>query len=643
MPSVIVPPSENGAEAYLLALFRQTELKLIREIARKRGQGYVDYAEVAALARVRKTIERMKGDAEKYVPLMIEHEFYQGAEAVAGYANAQALVNPARSRAVEILVDNLLGQVGEMAETAYQSTASKLFLVGRLESDPFRETVISKAVESLAEGRGALSKTEEIIRAVQEQGITAFVDKAGHEWSLSSYGNMAVRTTVRQAQVASILTEDDHDLYKIIAIGSTCPICAVYEGRVYSKSGTSPFYPPLSDAFGKIDPAGANDLSNSFLNIHPNCLHSISPYTEKGKTPKQVEKMRRFSNPETNPYNHDPRSKKQKAAYEEKERNRAEYRANVKQFEKYTQAGVPGMPKNYQTFEKHKKLNDDTYREWVKKYRGIEKPKPQPVAVPKAVRPSPVTVTPKPLETPQGNVYKPEPIPKKEFVSQFKPAESIADAEKYAERFTDKNGFGALGVSYKGVDLEIANKVNKTLGDFYDEFDVKKFGGVIAPAGSTKLGKQLSSATAAYSPIRNSFILNRSSMKNMKTFREAMSKETDAIKSVLAHPERYDIDRMSKRVRDVIFNSKVSGRGTVPETVEDVLNHELGHSLERAVKALPNYEALKAGMPQFATKISGYAADSFSEYVAESFASYRKGEKLIDPEMVKAFEMLKRK
>ena len=159
MPPVIVPPSENGAEAYLLALFRQTEMKLIREIARKRGQGYVDYAEVAALIRVRKTLERMKGDAEKYVPLMIEHEFYQGAEAVAGYAAAQALINPARSRAVEILVDNLLGQVDEMAETAYQATASKLFLVGRLESDPFRDTVIEKAAESLAEGRGSLSKT----------------------------------------------------------------------------------------------------------------------------------------------------------------------------------------------------------------------------------------------------------------------------------------------------------------------------------------------------------------------------------------------------------------------------------------------------------------------------------------------------
>jgi hypothetical protein len=708
MPPVIVPPSENGAEAYLRALFFRTEMKLIREITRKRGQGYVDYAEVAALERVRRTLQQMTKDAEKYVPLMIEHEFYQGAEAAAGYANAKALISPARSRAVEILADNLLGQVEEMAQTAYQSTASKLFLVGRLESDLFRQIGIEKAVESLAEGRGALTKTEEVIQAVKEQGITAFVDKAGHEWSLKSYGNMAVRTTVRQAQVAAVLTNDDEqDLYEIIKIGTTCPICAVYEGRVYSKSGTSPFYPPLSDAFGKIDPAGSNDLSNSFLNIHPNCLvpggfvlaesvisesrrfycgkvitlktsagneititpnhpvltdrgfvpadgltegdkiieasgkygsfiretpnnvnikavlneelhafmqtvsrsacsvkgtpeqfhgdgcidqkvdivftnslgtgerdvicsekikeqgfptgqlrmvkllcdspftkvfigafhsldrivggfrlvrsikripvhfkqladlrertaallsnlrkrktfvvefekfiklrlmgftvffrnlpvrssvgrtildafvisdtkiangcgkcfrtkvvlptnlskteplvykrlqvissngglqvsrlchkessfycgyvynfetehsfyvynnivthnclHTLVPYTEKGKTPKQVEKMRRFSNPETNPYDHDPRSKKQKQAYEEKERNRAIYRNNVKQYQKYLQAGVPGMPKTFQTFLKHKQLDDEQYRKWVSEFRKAKK------------------------------------------------------------------------------------------------------------------------------------------------------------------------------------------------------------------------------------------------------------------------------
>lgn len=369
MPPRIVPPSKNASAEYLRQVFYETEMRLIREIARKRSNGYVDYAEVAALERVRKTLARMKREAGKYVPLAIEEEFYKDAVAVAGYANAKALTNPGRTRAMEILTDNLLGQVEEMANTAYQSTAEKLFLIGRLESDTFRQVGITKAVESLAAGRGALTTTEEVIRSVQESGITAFVDKAGHEWSLRAYSNMAVRTTVRQAQVAAVLTEDEHDLYKIVSIGTTCPICAVYEGRVYSKSGTSPFYPPLSDAFGKIDPAGANTLTNTFLNIHPNCLHSLVPYTEKGKTLKQVEKERRFSDPATNPYNHDPRSKKQKAAYEEKERNRAIYRNNLKQYERYAQAGVPGLPQTFQTFEKHKKLNDEQYQAWLKAFR----------------------------------------------------------------------------------------------------------------------------------------------------------------------------------------------------------------------------------------------------------------------------------
>lgn len=615
MPLTIMPPSKNASAKALVGVFERAEKKLIAEITRKRAQGYVDYAEVARLKRIREILQEMVDESAGYIPSAVEYEFYKGGKHRAGYRNAEAVSMTEREFAIEQLQDNLLGQVQEMAGTAYQSAVSKLALLGRTESDIFREVGLTQAIESMAVGRGAMTTTEEVIRSLNEAGITAFVDKAGREWSLRSYGNMAVRTTVRQAQVSALLTEDDHDLYQVIWHYAPCRLCATYAGRVYSKSGKNPNYPPLAMAFGKIDPAGPNELSNTFLNIHPQCLCSLARYTEAGKTEKQIEQMRERSSFEKHPADVDPRSKREIEAYRTKERNRAKLLAEQKQWMRYKEAGVPGVPQTFQTFQKHKRLDDEKYREWLAGYRKAEKPK----------------------------IEKPKPTSPKVFVSQFKPAESVADAEKYAERFTDKNGFGALGVSYKGVDLEIANKVNKTLGDFYDEFDVPKFGGVVAPAGNTKLGKQIASATAAYSPIRNSFILNRNSMKNMKTFNVAVSKETEAIKSVLAHPERYDIDRMSKRVRDVIFNSKISGRGTVPETVEDVINHELGHSLERALKGLPNYEALKSGMPQFATKVSGYAADSFSEYVAESFASYRKGEKLIDPEMVRAFEMLKRK
>jgi hypothetical protein len=47
-------------------------------------------------------------------------------------------------------------------------------------------------------------------------------------------------------------------------------------------------------------------------------------------------------------------------------------------------------------------------------------------------------------------------------------------------------------------------------------------------------------------------------------------------------------------------------------------------------------------MPKFADKISGYAGENSGEYIAESMASYMKGEDVIDPTLKKIFESLKR-
>ena len=374
MPITIVPPGRNASAAALQKIFEETQDKLIAEILRKRSKGYVDYAEVAALERVRKTLHKMVKGAEKYVPLAVEHEFYKRPESAEAYRNARESINPGRTRAVEILSDNLLGEVEEMAETAYQSTASKLFLVGRAQEDIFREAGLTKAIEASAAGRGSLTTVNEIIAAIQNTGITAFVDKAGHEWNLKAYGSMAVRTTVRQAQVAAVLTENEHDLYKIINTGVPCRWCAAYGGRVYSKSGMNKNYPPLTAAFGRIDTSGSDSIYNSFLNIHPNCMCTLVEYHEEDHSPEEVEKERLYSDPARRPFDMDYRTKAVKEAYEQKERNRAIYRANVKQYRRYVESGVPGMPKHFQTFLKHKKLNDDKYKEWMSAYRKADKP-----------------------------------------------------------------------------------------------------------------------------------------------------------------------------------------------------------------------------------------------------------------------------
>lgn len=225
----------------------------------------------------------------------------------------------------------------------------------------------------------------------------------------------------------------------------------------------------------------------------------------------------------------------------------------------------------------------------------------------------------------------------------FTPAKTIEEAEAYAKTFCDESRWGAMGVSYKGVSVDVANEVNRTIGKFYETFDVEKFGGVVAPAGNTRYGQRMANATAAFSPPTRNMLLNRKTLKNAKTAAEALRHEQEVVRRFLEHPEYYNVDRLPRTVLRVLNNSRQSGRGTIPQTIEEVVNHELGHSLERQITNSVLWEQAKENISKFNQGLSGYACESNSEYIAESFCSYMKGEKKCDPVLVKIFESLRRK
>ena len=364
---LIRPPEGRDSTAFLRALFLRTERRIIDEITRKRAAGFVDYAEVAALERVQRILQSMVDESWDYVPQMIEKIFYRSDKDAAGYSNARALTSQ-QTGAIKQLSDNLLGEILEASEEAYR-TVSGFFTVGRLEADPYRSVGLKVMIEQQAEGTGWTKASARMAQELKNQGITAFVDKAGRRWTLSDYCNMCARTTARQAEVAAVLTADDHDLWQISRIGSTCPVCAPLEGRVYSKSGTDPVYPPLSLAFGKVDMFGPESLENSYLNIHPNCLHALHKYTTAGKTEKQIQKDIEFSNPATNPITRDPRTKKQIKAYQEKERNRRKLLNDMHQWRRYRAVLGDEAFRTFKTFQKHKKANDDVYKRLQAEYR----------------------------------------------------------------------------------------------------------------------------------------------------------------------------------------------------------------------------------------------------------------------------------
>lgn len=140
MPTLIRPPDKDDKTRFLRMLFLRTERRLIAEINHKRINGYVDYAEVAALKRTQQILQEMVDESWNYVPTMIESIFYRSEAAANGYANAAGLT-ATQMGIVEQLSNNLLGDIVEASTTA-QKTIEKVFQVGRQQEGALRNTAL---------------------------------------------------------------------------------------------------------------------------------------------------------------------------------------------------------------------------------------------------------------------------------------------------------------------------------------------------------------------------------------------------------------------------------------------------------------------------------------------------------------------
>lgn len=138
----------------------------------------------------------------------------------------------------------------------------------RSADDIYRQVIAKATTEGLL---GRMTRRQVAQAALNEfaaRGITGFVDAAGKSWSLASYSEMACRTAVISASRAGKLDAmraAGHDLGMISSHGSSCELCAPWEGKVVSIDGVTPGYPTLAEA----EEAGL---------FHPNCGHTADPY-----------------------------------------------------------------------------------------------------------------------------------------------------------------------------------------------------------------------------------------------------------------------------------------------------------------------------------------------------------------------------
>lgn len=227
----------------------------------------------------------------------------------------------------------------------------------------------------------------------------------------------------------------------------------------------------------------------------------------------------------------------------------------------------------------------------------------------------------------------------KEQAAPFKPAETIEEAQEYAKQFCKQNFMDRTfkgQVDFKGISLEHANAINRSLTEAYNRFpEMEKLSGIKAVAPGSKQGKKAfkdgADALFSYSPIEHGIFINKDVLKNPKTLDAYMQRSKDAWDLVMNN-----LDKLSGRQRELAERYAKAGRDLVNgDTVEGLFTHELGHHVQWTMLDPKTTNSITERMQEYAPHLSGYATASKSEYLAESFAAYMKGETdRLDPEYI---------
>lgn len=261
---------QHKAEA-LLHLYAEAEEIMLRKMARRLAKGadlsdwaQRKYAQINAIQKeLRTVIRELDLQSGSTWNRLIAQAADMGARAFAADIDGTAI--PEASTRIQAVVEVQEELAGRMS--AYHDR------ILREATDGYR-SVIGHAV-SLAQ-TGTITTREAIRNSLDDfarVGISAFFDKSGRRWGMAEYAEMATRTGMMNAALASYTNdavEHGKDLVIITDHSDECPLCRPWENRILSISGAS-----LSDpaCTGTLDQARAAGL------FHPNCLHSFTIYT----------------------------------------------------------------------------------------------------------------------------------------------------------------------------------------------------------------------------------------------------------------------------------------------------------------------------------------------------------------------------
>lgn len=321
--------------------YESSQAKLIDIIANAETKGNSTTYRNRILNSVNEELRTLDKFASEWVNDNIPKAYEKGVnDAYTAYRalNIDVSKVAASQKVLKNLVDNTLGQLTDASQ-----------FVGRRIKDDLRQAGVEAIVQKLSMGDTVKQTKANLLKKMSDKGITAIVDKRGRNINLDSYAEMVARTTTREATNQGTLDEvtgNGRDLVQITSHFSSCPMCSVYEGRVYSISGKDKEYPKLAEVF-----------SGGFSTIHPNCSHSVTPYIVEFDD--NAEQLKADSN---KPFEIQKKDKASLDAYNKSQKIKSQRRLDRNEWEASKLANPDITPKTFSGYRAAKRTDNAKYK-----------------------------------------------------------------------------------------------------------------------------------------------------------------------------------------------------------------------------------------------------------------------------------------
>lgn len=250
----------------ILRIYEKSETAILEEIAgrMKRGLSATDW-EHQKLLELRQAQDRIKAIINGLRPKT--HAELNKAFETAYKRGIQAVNSELRITTALTGIDTF--KIQALAQATLENLDNLVVPILRSSNDIYRRT-ITESVQLMTTGTYTrVQATQKALERFADQGVSAFIDKAGRRWTMPSYARMATRTGLVQANTQGTIDrmEDlDHNLVYVSEHPGECPVCRPWEGRILKTSSNAPGnYPTVEEA----------RIAGLF---HPNCGHSMSIY-----------------------------------------------------------------------------------------------------------------------------------------------------------------------------------------------------------------------------------------------------------------------------------------------------------------------------------------------------------------------------